>query len=74
MAFTPSKTPLAASGKRAANRLVQAGFQPHRIAAAGDGLDVGAGDDAPFPLQAGGGEDHHMPWRTRRTLPRLRLR
>ena len=49
-------------------------FQPRRIAAAGDGLDVGAGDDAPFPLQAGGGEDHHMPWTTRRTLLRRRLR
>ena len=44
------------------------------IAATGDGLDVGAGDDAPFALQAGGGEDHHMPWTTRRTLLRRRLR
>ena len=44
------------------------------IAAAGDGLDIRAGDDAPFPLQAGGGEDHHMPWTTRRSLLRRRLR
>ena len=49
-------------------------FQPRMIAATGDGLDVRAGDNAPFPLQAGGGKDHHMPWATRRTLPRRRLR
>ena len=44
------------------------------IAATGDGLDVGAGDNAPFPLQAGDGKDHHMPWTTRRSLLRRRLR
>ena len=59
---------------RRAGQIVERGFKPHSIAATCDGLDVGAGDDASFALQASGGEDHHMPWSTRRTLPRLRLR
>jgi hypothetical protein len=49
-------------------------FQPRMIAATGDGLDIGAGDDAPLALQSSGGKDHHMPWATRRTLLRRRLR
>ena len=49
-------------------------FQAKMIAAADNDLDVAAGDDASFTLQSGGGKDHHMPWATRRTLLRRRLR
>ena len=36
-------------------------FQARLITAARDHLDARAGEQAPFALQAGDREDHHMP-------------
>jgi hypothetical protein len=41
--------------------LIDDRFQPRVMAAAGNRLDPGAGDNAPFALQSSDREDHHMP-------------
>ena len=46
---------------RAGRQALELRFQARLIAATRHHLDAGAGENAPFALQPGDGEDHHMP-------------
>jgi len=46
---------------RAGRQALDLRFKARLIAATRHNLDAGAGENAPFALQPGDGEDHHMP-------------